>query len=111
MRDIVNENQKTCLEQACTLEHNGKTFESGGAFIGVDAKGIHGGVVYGNCNMPEVMNWHGDIRVPAKYGRIYRSNMGDKRRHVWFTWKGIKYHGVWCSIDWSQIVRVREIKY
>ena len=110
MRDLVNEENKTCMERSCVIEYKGKVFELGGSFIGVDKNGVHGGVVYGDWNNQVVTNWHGDIKVSAQYGREYRSNMGDKRRHVWFTYKGIRFHGIWYSIEWSQIIRVREIK-
>jgi hypothetical protein len=110
MRDIVGVNG-TCIERECTVKINGKAFEYGGAFIGIDPKtGHHGGVIYGDYNKKQVTNWHGDVTIPARYGISYRGNMGDERCHLWFTWKGIKFHGVWCGMEWSQIIRVKEIK-
>jgi hypothetical protein len=111
MRDLVNEQDKTCMEQKCIVEFEGKKFESGGSFIGIDKKtGLHGGIVYGDYHKRIVSNWHGDIKVNAMYGNGYSSNMGDSRCHVWFTYKGINFHGIWCGMEWSQIIRVKEVK-
>ena len=108
------------IDQNCTIEHNGQTFESGGAFIAERADtGKLAGVVYAQWADPKtdphitggyITNWHGDIKIRAYFGREYRSNFGDKRRSVWFTYKGREMFGVWCSTDWNQLVRVREIK-
>jgi hypothetical protein len=111
MRDIINESDKTCLERKCIINFQGKEFESSGAFIGINPKtGKHGGIVYGDWDYKMVGNWHGDIKIPAHYGKEYESNMGDKRRSVWFTYKGIKMYGIWCSINWNQMIRVKEVK-
>jgi len=42
MRDTIGENG-TCIERSCVFEANGQAFESGGAFIGIDKNGKHGG--------------------------------------------------------------------
>lgn len=109
MRDLIGKDS-TCMEKDCKFSFEGKTFESGGAFIGKDKNGKHGGRVYGNETKMEVSNWHGDIKVKASYGHVFRSNFGDKRRYVWFTWKGISFYGLWCSIDWNQLIPVKECK-
>ena len=102
--------EATCLETDCTIEFEGRKFTSGGAFIGVDKNGKHGGRVYADWNKREVSNWSGTVKVPAIYGRKFRSNFDDLRRHIWFTWKGINFHGLWCSINWSELVNVKEVK-
>lgn len=110
MRDLIGDGN-TCMERECIFKHEGVSFESGGAFIGLDKKtGKHGGAVYASWDTQEVSNWHGDIRCPAHYGPEFRSNMRDKRRYVWFTWKGIHFCGCWCSTDWNQLLFVREVK-
>lgn len=104
----------TCIERDCKVEFEGKTFESGGAFIGIDSKtGKHVGYVYGKIDSNKyhwVTNWHGNIKVNAHFGNVYRSNFGDRRRHVQFRWKGINFHGVWCSIDFNELIKVKEMK-
>ena len=106
-----NESQGiTCIEKECKIDFNGITFENSGAFIGIDVNGLYGGCVYGEWERKEVTNWHGTLRVKANYGRKYQSNFGDTRCHVWFTWKGVKFHGTWCSIEWNQLIRVKQIK-
>jgi hypothetical protein len=94
-----------CIEKECVIEHDGKKYESGGAFI-VD----NIGAVYGDWNFKTVSNWHGTIKIPARYGKEFKSNMGDKRRHVWFKREGKIFHGVWCAIDNNQLIMVKAIK-
>lgn len=95
----------------CTIEHNGISFSSGGAILDEN-----GGTVYGDYDTPnyasrgQVTNWHGTIKINANYGKVYRSNFGDKRRSVRFTHDGINYYGVWCSIDWNQSINVRRVR-
>jgi hypothetical protein len=100
-----------CVEKDCTIEHNGQKFENGGSFMLPCTDGKWRGLVYADwSDKPEtVTNWHGTVKVQARYGRVYRGNMGDKRRHVWFTWQGRNYHGCWCEIDFNQAMRVTEV--
>lgn len=101
------------IDQDCTIEHEGKTFTSGGAFIARRTDtGKFGGIVYAEWRDDKpftVSNWDGDIRMPAQKGKVWLSNFGDKRRSVWFEWNNVKFYGVWCSIDNNQVVRVKEI--
>ncbi|RPI56247.1 MAG: hypothetical protein EHM49_00730 [Deltaproteobacteria bacterium] len=110
MRDVIGQN-KTCLEQKCTIEFQGKTFESGGAFIGINRKtGKRDGIVYAYQGEGKVGNWHGDIKVPAVFGREWTSSFGDIRQSISFTWKEMRFSGIYFKSG-SDIVRVREIKH
>ncbi len=98
------------LDQNCTLTHEGRTFESGGAFLGTNPKtGRMGGVLYASEKTGEVTNWHGDIRIPAYYGCTWRSNMGDTRQMVYLAWEGKNFAGIYYKSG-SDIVRVRETR-
>jgi len=108
MRDLVGVD--TCIERKCVFEFEGRSFEAGGAFIGVNPKtGKHGGIVYAFENEKRVGNWHGDIKTSAHFGREWISVFGDKRQSVYFQWKGINFYGVYYKSG-SDIVRVREIR-
>ena len=96
------------IDQDCTISHKGQSFESGGAFIGKDKDGKHGGVIYGDWDYKTVSNWNGSIKIPAKYYSEHRGNMGDKRIFVKFTYKGINFFGRWCGLDWSQLIPVKQ---
>lgn len=98
------------IETNCTIKHKGKKFTSGGAFIWPDKTGKLRGIVYGDWNKEQVTNWHGDIKIQATYGPVYRSNFGDKRRSVWFRYVNHNFYGVWCGIDNTQVIRVHEVK-
>lgn len=99
------------IDQNCTIEIEGKKFESGGAFLGIDKNGKRGGILYGDWkDYKTISNWDGSISVPAKYYGFHKGNMGDKRCFVRFTYQGVHYFGRWFGIDNSQIVRVKEIK-
>jgi hypothetical protein len=118
------------MDQNCSIEHDGRTFEAGGGFILFNPKANrYEGIVYGDWGAPTrlrgefrtemlsemnynatVTNWHGDIKIKAVYGRVYRSNMGDLRRLVWFDYAGRHFSGVWYSIDNNQSIRVKEVK-
>lgn len=105
----------TFMDQNCMIEHEGQKFESGGAFIALNKKtGKLGGRVYTHCNpdkgVYEVSNWHGTIKIKASFGTIWTSNFGDRRRSVYFWYEGKAFYGMWCSIDFNELVSVREIK-
>ena len=116
MRDVVGAD-KTCMEKDCTFSFQGKTFESGGSFIGLNPKtGKHGGIVYAYEKDGQVGNWHGDVKVRATFGKEWRSKLvtpqatyRSVRQSVYFTWNGINFYGVYCKSN-GDIIRVREIK-
>lgn len=99
----------TCIETNCIIEHEGRKFESGGAFIGIDKNGKHGGIVYAYEKESKIGNWHGNIKLNARFCREYRSNMGDKRQSVYFKWNGISFYGIYFKQN-SEIIRCKEIK-
>jgi hypothetical protein len=100
------------IDTDCKIEHEGKIFESGGAFILTNTKTEKmGGMVYGYEEEKKVGNWDGSLKIPAHYGRIYESNfLGNRRRHVWFKYDGKNFFGVCYSVDWDQRYQVREVK-
>lgn len=101
----------TFIDEKCVFKIQDKEFESGGAFIGVRKDtGKLAGIVYANFEKRIVQNWHGDKTFPASFGPEWISNMGDKRRAVYFKYEGRRMFGMWCSTDWSEFVRVREIR-
>ena len=95
---------------AATINVNGKSFTSGGAFIGKDKNGQYGGVLYGDYEHKIISNWDGSIKIPARYYGFHCGNMGDERCFVRFTYKGVNFFGRWFGMDWSQIVRVRQCR-
>jgi len=111
------QNGAAFVDTQCILTLQGKSFESGGGFIAQRAdNGKWEGVLYGDYKAPNygatgtITNWHGDIKIVCHYGPVYRSNMGDNRRWVWFTWHGMTFAGCWCGIDFNQAIQVRQIK-
>ena len=92
----------------CTIEIEGKKFTSGGAFIGKDKNGKYGGLLYAYEKTNQVGNWDGSIKVNAIFGRGWKSNFGDIRQSVWFTYKGTCFYGVYYKSN-SDIVRCRQI--
>ena len=101
------------VETGCTLTFRRKSYTMGGSYFAFNRKtGKHEGMVYGDWNdSPDhVSNWHGDLVIPATYGPIWVSNMGDKRRSVRFTYAGITFAGIWYAIENNQCIKVREVK-
>jgi hypothetical protein len=96
------------IEKNCKIEHEGKTFESGGSFIADCSDGFRRGVVYANPDKRVVTTWHGEPIAHAEYGRIYQGNFC-KMQSVKFTYEGTLFIGRYCP-DWSQMVRVRSTK-
>lgn len=112
---VIDKETGAFIDQNCVFDFQGKKFESGGAWIckRVD-NGKFGGRVYATCEKDErrgtVQNWHGTLKMPAYFGKIYRSNFGDRRRSVWFTYKNMSFQGMWCNIDYNELVTVKQIK-
>lgn len=111
----------TFIEQKCCIEHEGKKFCSGGSYLCQRAdNGKYVGILYGSWNTTgtgtwgipirgELSSWDGTLKIPAIYGREYRNNFGAKCRYVWFTYMDRKFVGRWDGIEYSQIVRVKEL--
>lgn len=103
------------VDQNCTFTAQGKEFESGGAWLtklkaqkAKDETFI--GMVYADDEAGTVSNWHGTIKIPARFGPVWVSNFGDRRRTVRFVWQGVQMFGVWCGIEFNQVVKVRQVK-
>lgn len=108
---VHGKEQGTFMDTDCTIEFQGKKFTSGGAFIGVNKEtGKMGGQVYVNEGKKTVGNWDGSIKVNCYLGKSWYSNMGDRRRSVWFRYSGKFFYGVLYSADWRELVSVREVK-
>ena len=102
---------QTCIEQKCTvIGPDGQGFESGGAWIGKHkGTGRLGGLVYAYQKESKVGDWHGVRKVPAIFGREWRSNMGDTRQVVYFHLYGRPCTGIYYKSG-SDIVRFREVR-
>lgn len=113
----------TFVETNCVIEHEGQTFESGGAWLCDCTDGYRRGVVYAkpdkmNHDWREAMqftasgvvtDWHGNVLAKATFGPVYRGGFGAKMRSVRFTVDGVTYTGRY-GCDWAQAVRVRSTK-
>lgn len=100
------------IEQNCTFEHEGRTYESGGAYLVDCPDGKMRGVVYVQCSdVPghphKVTTWHGDFIAYVAL-TDYQGNFC-KMRRVSFTYKGRKFVGDYCP-DWADAVKVRSTK-
>lgn len=104
------------IDVNCKLDFQGKYFESGGAFLAVNKKtGKLGGILYANPRMNVVTNWHGDIKIPAKFGQVFNSNFHgysgyNRRQYCWFTYQGHNFIGINYSVDNQDCISVREVK-
>lgn len=108
---ILDKSNEAFVETDCKITFEGKTFESGGSFIAINKKtGKLGGILYEDAEHNQVTSWDGSLKIPAKYGRIFRSNFRDnRRRFVWFTYQGKHFIGINYSVDWQSCISVREI--
>jgi len=98
------------IDQSCSINLQGMTFTSDGAFILRNIKTNKlGGILYAYPKENKVGNWDGTIKVSAYFGREWYSNMGEKRQAVYFTYNKISFYGVYYKTN-SDIVRVRQIK-
>ncbi|MCK9593829.1 MAG: hypothetical protein M0Q91_17655 [Methanoregula sp.] len=109
------------IEKKCCIEVDGKKFCSGGSWLCQRAdNGKYVGILYGSLDTKgsgtwgipirgELSSWDGSIKIPAIYGHIYRNNFGAQCRYVWFKYMDRFFVGRWDGIEYSQIVRVREI--
>jgi hypothetical protein len=112
MSEIIEcaKNKPCFVEQECILEHEGKKFESGGTWLAKrkDNDKLEG-TFYAYPKEFSVGSWDGSIKVKATFGHSWRSNFGDVRQSIYFTYKGVNFYGVYYKTN-SDIVRVREIK-
>ena len=112
------------VKQNCTLEIDGRKFESGGSWICKCADGRYRGVVYVNpangdsnpgapyssplrSSAGIVTDWHGHKLADASFGARYQSTYC-RMRAVSFTFEGRRYAGRYCP-DTTQACRVRSL--
>ena len=103
----------TFIEQDCVIEHQGRKFESGGAYIGRHRKtGRLGGILYvirEESKPTYVGSWDAQMKVPARFGCSWTSGFGDTRQSVYFELEDKPFYGIWYKSG-SEIVRCREVK-
>lgn len=97
------------IEQDCKVSFQNREFESGGSFLAPDKNGRLGGIFYAYSKDGCIGNWRGTLKIPARFAREYRSNMGDLRQGVYFEYEGKSFYGIYYKSG-SDIVRVREIQ-
>src|SRR5690349_657416 len=99
------------FETDCTIEHDGKKFTANGAFIVTEQpSGRLVALLYANDKEHILTDWHGSLKIPAVFGREWRSNLSDLRQHVSFEHDGHNFSGVWFNKEWNQLVRAKEHK-
>jgi hypothetical protein len=96
------------VETDCTFTFEGRTFESGGSWLIPDKNGHLVGLLYAYEGEGCVGTWHGDKKYPARFGRTWKSNMGDTRQHVVAKIEGRTFSGTYYKSG-SDIVRLREV--
>lgn len=104
------------VEENCTIEHEGRKFSSGGAWLVECTDGYWRGVVYvkpcdANDNGPcggMVTTWHGKHIAQANFGARYQSTYC-RLRSVSFTYEGLHFTGRYCP-DTGEVCRVRARK-
>jgi hypothetical protein len=108
---------KAFVEPDCTFTHEGKTFESGGAWLAQRKDtGRYEGILYAKPETHEVTDWHGKLRIQASFGPVWHSAFRDyqgfpqKNRTIRFEYQGKRFSGIQYNIDWSEIVRVKEVR-
>ena len=107
---LKDDNTGAFIEQKCCIKFEDKKFCSGGSYLCQRAdNGKYEGLLYGDWKKEELSSWDGTLKIPAIYGREYRNNFGAKCRYVWFKYMDRYFVGRWDGIEWSQIVRVKEI--
>lgn len=98
------------LEDNCTIEIDGKSFTSGGSFIGKHRKtGLLGGCLYAYPKENKIGSWNGEIKIPCKFKNQWLSNMGDTRQLIYFEYKGHKFWGIYYKSS-GDLVRIKEVK-
>jgi hypothetical protein len=123
--------EATFIEDDCTIEHEGRTFKSGGSWLCDCSDGYRRGVVYvkppkigydtthlrriirAGGEHPRscygfVTTWHGEQIAGAGFGPIYQGNFC-RMRAVTFTFEGVTFTGRYCP-ESSQAVRVKSTR-
>lgn len=109
MSEFVKDEENGFLETMCKIEFEGKELLNNGSYILRHAKtGKKVALMYAYYNENKVGTWDGSIKVPAYYGRKYRSFFGDLRQTVYFKMNGTYFIGIYF-FSGSSIVRAKEI--
>lgn len=101
-------NTEPFVEQDCKITHEGKEFESGGAYILPCTDGKLRGVVYVNTEKHIVTDWHGNFIAKIKYSSSYQGNFC-RMRSISFDWNGHHFTGRYCP-DWAECCKVHSTK-
>ena len=106
------------VEESCTISHEGRTFEAGGAWLCDCTDGYRRGVVYAKVTNESpsgvgyswgvVTDWHGNQIAKAEFKPTYQGNFC-RMRSLSFVVDGVKFSGRWCP-DWADAVRVRSTR-
>ena len=113
---IQDQSTGAFIEQKCCVELNGHKFCSGGSWLCIRKDtGKMEGILYASHKPDDegrsfIQSWDGSLKIPAIYGREWRDNFGGLNQSVYFRYEGRYFYGRWAGKDWSDIVRVREIK-
>lgn len=108
---LKDESTGAFIEQKCCIEHEGHKVCSGGSWLCIRKDtGKMEGILYGDWNKKVISSWDGSLKIPAHYSyRNFRNNFGAECCTVHFKYNGKYFYGRWSGMEWSQIVRVREI--
>jgi hypothetical protein len=108
LQDTVN--PPAFIEQDCTFNFDGRSFESGGSYLlkRMD-DGLFRALLYAHEEDHTVSTWDGTKQWPARFGHVYRSGFGDRRRSVWFVIDGIPFSGTYF-LENSDIVRAKQVR-
>jgi hypothetical protein len=110
VNSIITKVNGAMVETKCTIEHEGKSFESGGSWLLKRAdNGKMTGILYRQPN-GMIGTWDSSQLVKATWGQPFMTNFGVKAQYCWFTWEGKHFIGRNNSVEWQDIVRVHEIK-
>jgi hypothetical protein len=96
------------LEQNCTIEHEGKTYEAGGSYLLPCTDGKVRGIVYVDTQNRTVTTWHGELIARLDALTYYRGNFCRMAR-ISFTHEGRKFIGDYCP-NWADACKVRSTK-
>lgn len=118
--------EATFIETDCKIEHEGRTFEAGGAWLCDCTDGYRRGVVYVKPAEPIqtpingvyspsyprrgiVTDWHGNKLADASISMPFRGGFGARMRSVRFTIDGVTYTGRY-GCDWASACRVKSTR-
>lgn len=122
MSKIVREKQGAFVETRCvfkTKDDNGRTrsFESGGSWLLKRCDtGLLEGILYAQPKKGTVGSWDGALQIEAEFGQVWHSAFRDfhgrpqENQLARFKYKGMQFSGILYNRQWSDIVRVRQVK-